>query len=143
MNLSKWHGNWDKQADQRATCKIYRLNERASSHCVKCKGADNGVVLLKTLVVIFAGSPSIIGAVIRRHWLQFHIWFISLLVAYSSLPAAAVLCLMPYALPSFLKCCSVGSANPLYQVLLIPTACLLFWPLAAPYIQWILLCMLG
>ena len=31
-----------------------------------------------------AGSPSSNGAVIRRHWLQFYIKFISFLVAYSS-----------------------------------------------------------
>ena len=73
-----------------------------------------------------AHSPSISGAVVRRHWLQFYIQFISLLIAYSSLLAAAVLCLMPCALPSFLECCSIGSANPLYWVLLTPTACLLF-----------------
>ena len=47
------------------------------------------------VVKVLTGSPSIIGAVVRRCWLQFHIWFISLLAAYSSLQAAAVLCLMP------------------------------------------------
>ena len=80
------------------------------------------------------GYPSICGAVIRRCWLQFYILFISLLVAYSSLLAAAVLCLMPYVLPSFLRCCSVASANPQYWVLLTATASSLFWALAAPYI---------
>ena len=64
-----------------------------------------------------------------------YIQFISLLVSYSSLLAAAVLCLMPYALTSFLKCCSVGSANTLYWAALIPTAFPLLWALAAPYIQ--------
>ena len=33
---------------------------------------------------LVAGSPSLSGAVIRRHWLQLYIQFISLLVAYSS-----------------------------------------------------------
>ena len=60
-------------------------------------------ILLLCVVKVLADSPSISGAVIRRCWLQFHIQFISLLAAYSSLPAAAVLCLMSYALPSFLK----------------------------------------
>ena len=109
-----------------------------------CEGADyGGVVPLKALVLVSTGSPPISRAVIRRHWLQFYIQFISLLVAYSSLLVAAVLCLMPYALLSFLRCCCVGSANSLYQVLLIPTACLLVWTLAVPYIQRLLLCMLG
>ena len=76
----------------------------------------------KALIVVSTGSPSISGAVIRRCWLQFHIQFISLLVVYSSLLTAAVLCLMPYALPSFLRCCHVGSGNILYWVLLISTA---------------------
>ena len=40
-----------------------------------------------------------------------YIQSVSLLVAYSSYLAAAVLCLMPYALPSFLECCSAGSAD--------------------------------
>ena len=69
---------------------------------------------------MLAGSPSISGAVIRRHWLQIYIQFICLLVAYISLLAVAVLCLTPYALLSFLMSCSVGSAG------LVPTACLLF-----------------
>ena len=73
-----------------------------------------------------AGSPSITGAVIRKHWLQFYTQFISLLVAYRSQLAAAVICFMPYSLPSFLKCCSAGSADLLYWVLLIPIACQLF-----------------
>ena len=86
---------------------------------------------------LLAGSPSISGAVIRTCWLQFYIQFMSLLAAYTSLLAAAVLCLTPYALSSFLRCCSVGSANPLYWVLLTPKACPVFWALAAPYIQWL------
>ena len=48
------------------------------------------------------GSPSISLAVIRRHWLQFYIHFISPLVACISQLAAAVLCIMPYALPYLL-----------------------------------------
>ena len=46
-------------------------------------------------VLIVAGSPSVSGAARRRHWLQFYIQFICLLVAYSSLLAVVVLCLMP------------------------------------------------
>ena len=100
-----------------------------------CKGEYDRPVLLKVLVVASCMLPSISGAVIRRHWLQLYIQFISPLVAHSSLLAAAVLCLMPYALPSFLRCCSFGSANPLYWVLLTPTTCSLFQALTAPYIQ--------
>ena len=43
-----------------------------------------------------AGSPSISGAVIRKALVTIYIQLIILLVAYSSLPPAAVLCLMPY-----------------------------------------------
>ena len=46
--------------------------------------------------MISAGSP-ISVAVIRKVLVTIYIQFISLLVAYSSLLAAAVLCLMPYA----------------------------------------------
>ena len=42
------------------------------------------------------GSSFISGAVIRKALVTIYIQFISLLVAYSSLPAAAVLCLTPY-----------------------------------------------
>ena len=51
-------------------------------------------------VLIVADTPSISGAVIRRYWLQFYIWFICFLIVHSSFLAAAVLYLMPYALPS-------------------------------------------
>ena len=34
--------------------------------------------------ILLAGSPSISGAVLRRHWLLIYIQFISLLVAYNS-----------------------------------------------------------
>ena len=114
-----------------------------------CKVSHHGTSVKVQIIVLFswrnwlwllAGSPSISGAVIRTCWLQFYIQFISLLAAYTSLLAAAVLCLMPYALP---RCCSVGSANPLYLLLLTPKACLLFLALAAPYMQWFFLCMLG
>ena len=108
------------------------------AHSVK---VQDGVFLMIEQWWLLASSPCISGAVIRRCWLQFYIQFIGLLVAYSSLLAAEVLCLTPYALPNFLKCCSVGCANPLYQVILTPTACLLFCALAAPHIQWLLLCL--
>ena len=75
-----------------------------------------------TISIVLAGSPFISGAVIRRCCLQFYIQFISLLVAYSSYLAPAVLCLMPYALPSFLGCCSAGFADLLYWALMTPMA---------------------
>ena len=130
-----FQGKWSKKYTFLTACLESQMKVSLSEKSLYCKGTDYGVVLLKALVVVSTGSPSISGAVIRRCWLQFHIQFISLLVAYSSLLAPAVLCLMPYAMHSLLRCCCVGSVNPLYWALLIPTACLLFWALVAPCIQ--------
>ena len=62
-----------------------------------CVKVHNVYLLVRVPVVVSAGSPSINGAVIRKVLVTDYIQFIFLLVAYSSLPAVAVLCLMPYA----------------------------------------------
>ena len=82
--------------------------------------------ILSTCVKVQDGRFSFSVAVKRMHWLQFSSDLLYLLVAVSSLLAAEVLHLMPYTLPSFLKCCSVGSADLLCWALLTPTAILLF-----------------
>ena len=62
-------------------------------------------IIVKVQFGCLAGSLSISGAVTRRVLVVMYIQFNSLLFAYSS-------CLMPYTLPSFMMCCSVGSADP-------------------------------
>ena len=108
-----------------------------------CKGAVYGVMfLVMCWLLCNAGSPPISGAVIRKVLVAVYIWFISLLVVItpSQLLQSYASCLIP----SFLEWCFHCSTSLLMLgFFLIPTACPLFWTLAAPYIQWLLLCMLG
>ena len=73
-----------------------QLQGLSSQH--QCKGA---ICLLFPLygyqLWFLVGFPSISGAEIRKVLVTICIQFISLVVAYSSLPAAAVICLIPYA----------------------------------------------
>ena len=105
-----------------------------------------GDVPCNVLIIVYCSSPSISGAVIMKLIVAVYIQFISLLVVItpSQLLQSYASCLMP----SFLECCChcstsllmLGSSDShsLCWVLLTSTVHLLFWVLAAHYIQWLL-----
>ena len=138
----------------------FRLYHMTLFHCkVSCHSTSGKVqigFLIKVQIGRFlamhwilcnTGSPSIKGAVIMKALVAIYIQFISFLVATTSsqLLQSYDSCLMPIILGFCCHCSTsllvLGSSDS--HSYFAASACPLFWAFASPYIQWLLLCMLG